>query len=237
MSRAQRLLDLIQILRRHRCPIAGAALASELGISLRTLYRDIATLQSQGASIDGEPGVGYVLKPGFMLPPLMFSEEELEALMLGSRWVAERGDPRLGDAGRNALAKIAAVLPTDLRDSLDASGLLVGPSGPTAPSGGDPAVIREAIRSESKLRVVYRDLRGADSTRTIWPFALGYFDNVRVVVAWCELREDFRHFRLDRFGVLERLGDRYPKRRHALLKAWRAQQGVAPQSLFTASAR
>src|SRR5262245_41816697 len=121
MSRAQRLLDLIQILRRHRQPVAGDSLASELGISLRTLYRDIATLQAQGARIDGEPGIGYILRPGFMLPPLMFSEEEIEALVLGSRWVAERGDSRLGEAARNALAKIAAVLPADLRDSLDTS--------------------------------------------------------------------------------------------------------------------
>src|SRR5689334_17148542 len=107
MSRVQRLLDLIQILRRHRQPVAGETLASELAISLRTLYRDIATLQAQGARIDGEPGLGYILRPGFMLPPLMFSEEEIEALVLGSRWVAERGDSRLGDAARNALAKIA----------------------------------------------------------------------------------------------------------------------------------
>jgi predicted DNA-binding transcriptional regulator YafY len=92
VSRANRLLDLIQILRRHRYPVSGAALASELGISLRTLYRDIGTLQAQGATIDGAPGLGYVLRPGFMLPPLMFSHEEIEALALGSRWVADRAD-------------------------------------------------------------------------------------------------------------------------------------------------
>ena len=96
MSRAERLLDLLQTLRRHRLPVSGHRLASELGISLRTLYRDIATLQAQGAEIDGEPGMGYVLKPGFMLPPLMFSTEEIEALVLGTRWVAQRSDARLG---------------------------------------------------------------------------------------------------------------------------------------------
>ena len=114
--RAQRLLDLIQVLRRHRQPVTGAALADELGVSLRTLYRDIATLQAQGATIDGEPGIGYVLRPGFMLPPLMFSEDEIAALVLGSRWVADRADTPLGMAASNALAKIAAVLPPDLRD-------------------------------------------------------------------------------------------------------------------------
>lgn len=125
MSRAERLLDLIQLLRRYRYPVSGAALAAELGISVRTVYRDIATLQAQGAEIAGEAGVGYVLRPGFLLPPLMFSEEEIEALVLGSRWVAERADNRLGAAARNALVKIGAVLPSDLRDTLNASALMV----------------------------------------------------------------------------------------------------------------
>src|SRR2546423_3411856 len=125
MSRAQRLLDLIQLLRGYRRPVSGAVLAEALGISLRTLYRDIETLNAQGAQIDGEPGVGYVLRPGFMLPPLMFSEEEIEAIVLGSRWVAKRADAALGAAARNALTKIAAVLPPDLKASLDTSSLLV----------------------------------------------------------------------------------------------------------------
>src|SRR5712692_9960079 len=145
MSRAQRLLDLIQLFRRHRFPVAGGALAQELGVSLRTVYRDIETLKAQGARIDGEPGVGYVLRPGFMLPPLMFSEDEIEALVLGSRWVADRGDARLGAAARNALAKIAAVLPADLRDELDASALLVGPGAAIAAGDAELAAIREAI--------------------------------------------------------------------------------------------
>src|SRR6201988_957718 len=127
MSRAERLLALIQALRRHRRPVSGAALAEELGVSLRTLYRDIQTLIAQGAQIDGEAGVGYVLRPGFMLPPLMFSEEEIEALVLGSRWVHQRADRALADAAANVLAKIGAVLPKDLRDTLDESGLLIGP--------------------------------------------------------------------------------------------------------------
>ena len=130
MPRSDRLLALIQALRRRRRPASGKALAAELGISLRTLYRDVAGLQAQGADIVGEPGVGYVLKPGFLLPPLMFSEDEIEALVLGSRWVADRADDRLGAAARNALAKIAAVLPADLRDGLEGSTLLIGPGRP-----------------------------------------------------------------------------------------------------------
>src|ERR1700674_1960360 len=171
MSRAQRLLDLIQILRRHRFPAAGTTLADELGISLRTVYRDIETLKAQGAHIDGEPGVGYVLRPGFMLPPLMFSEEEIEAIVLGLRWVADRADVALGSAARNALAKIAAVLPQDLKISLDTSSLLVGPGNAVAAGDAELPTIRLAIRTERKLRIFYVDGRGRDSKRTIWPFA------------------------------------------------------------------
>src|SRR5271157_635543 len=118
-SRSERLLCLLQALRRHRRPISGAVLARELGISIRTLYRDISTLQAQGADIEGEPGVGYVLRPGFMLPPLMFSQNELEALMLGFRWVSKLADESMIGAACDALAKISAVLPGDFRDELE----------------------------------------------------------------------------------------------------------------------
>ena len=168
----------------YRRPVSGATLAEALGISLRTVYRDIETLKAQGAHIDGEPGVGYVLRPGFMLPPLMFSEEEIEAIVLGSRWVADRADAALGSAARNALAKIAAVLPQDLKVSLDTSSLLVGPGHAVAAGDAELPTIRLAIRTERKLRIFYVDGRGRDSKRTIWPFALAFFDRVRVVVAW-----------------------------------------------------
>src|SRR5499433_1704791 len=153
MSRAQRLLDLIQLLRRHRFPVSGARLARELGVSLRTLYRDIDTLKAQGAHIDGEAGVGYVLRPGFMLPPLMFSEDEIEALVLGSRWVAERSDGPLRAAARNAVAKIIAVLPADMRDGADDTGLLIGPGAPVAAGDAELPVTRQAIRTGHKLSI------------------------------------------------------------------------------------
>ena len=229
MSRAQRLLDLIQALRGYRRPVSGATLAEALGISLRTVYRDIETLKAQGAHIDGEPGVGYVLRPGFMLPPLMFSEEEIEAIVLGSRWVADRADAALGAAARNALAKIAAVLPQDLKVSLDTSSLLVGPGNAVAAGDAELPTIRLAIRTERKLRIFYVDGRGRDSKRTIWPFALAFFDRVRVVVAWCEIREDFRHFRTDRISKVQFVDKRYPRRRQVLLKDWRATEGIPEQ--------
>lgn len=225
MSRSARLLDLIQVLRRHRRPVAGHALAAELGVSIRTLYRDIATLQAQGAHIDGEPGLGYVLRPGFMLPPLMFSEDEIEALLLGSQWVSGRADPRLAAAARNTLAKIAAVLPADLVDQLEASGLTVVP-GTVEPDSIDLSIVRTAIRTERKLGITYRDERGAETSRTIWPFALGYFERVRLVVAWCELRQAYRNFRSDRIVDWTETDERYPRRRHALLKEWREANGI-----------
>jgi predicted DNA-binding transcriptional regulator YafY len=213
VSRSERLLALLQALRRHRRPISGKVLAAELGISIRTLYRDIGSLQAQGAHIDGAPGLGYVLRPGFMLPPLMFAEDEIEALVLGSRWVADRADPLLAMAARNALAKVAAVLPAELSDLLDSSSMLVGPRGRAAADGVDLAAIRRAIRSERKLDITYRDGSGAVSRRTVWPFALGFFERVRVVAAWCELRQGLRHFRTDRIAAVSAMEARYPRRR------------------------
>jgi len=227
MSRSQRLLDLIQILRRHRFPVSGAVLAEEKGVSLRTLYRDIATLQEQGANIAGEAGLGYVLRPGFMLPPLMFTEEEIEALVLGSRWIAERADERFAAVARDALAKIAAVLPPELRESLDASTLLIGPGKQIKKAVVDLPILRRVIRNERKLDITYRDLKGVESERTIWPFALTFFDNVDVLVAWCEMRRDFRHFRTDRIAAMTAVEERYPQRRAKLLQQWRESREAA----------
>ena len=223
MSRAVRLLDLLERLRRHRFPVSGATLAAELGISARTLYRDIATLQAQGAAIDGAPGLGYVLRPGFTLPPLMFTADEIEAVALGCRWVAQRADDALAAAARHALAKIGAVVPGDIRIRMDASTLLVGPA-EAGPERVDIGIVREAIRAERKLRLAYRDLAGQHTDRVVWPVAIGFFDRAKVVVAWCELRDDFRHFRTDRIDGVTLAEERYPRRRHALMKDWRARQ-------------
>ena len=222
MARSERLLELIQALRRHRQPVSGAALAEELGVSLRTIYRDIQTLIGQG-------GVGFVLRPGFVLPPLMFSDEELEALVFGSRLLAQRADKPLADAARNAIAKIAAVLPGDLRDSIDSTGLLAGPGRRPPPDPVDIAGVRAAIRTERKLILDYTDPNGKQTRRTVWPIALGFFDRVRMLAAWCELRQDFRHFRTDRITSLRETSQRYPRRRRALMKEWRAAEGIPEQ--------
>jgi predicted DNA-binding transcriptional regulator YafY len=221
MSRTERLFDLIQTLRSHRFPVTGTHLAKELGISLRTLYRDIATLRGQGANIEGEPGLGYVLRPGFMLPPLMFTEEEIEALVLGSRWVSERTDLQLSRAAKGALSKIASVLPQNLRNTLDTNSLMVAKGGQNEIEAIDLSQIRRAIRLEHKVLIQYLDLKGNISERIIWPVALGYFDHARILAGWCELRQEFRHFRTDRISALTIKPERYPRRRQVLLKEWR----------------
>ena len=224
MSRAARLLDLLQAFRRFKRPVSGAKLAAELGVSLRTIYRDIEALKAQGAAIDGEAGVGFVLKPGFMLPPLMFSEDEIEALVLGSRWVAGQADQPLGAAALNAIAKIAAVLPDDLKAGLDESTLLIVQRERLTAGESELPLIREAIRLNRKLTIAYADVNGAASRRTIWPIALAFFDRARMIVAWCELRNDFRHFRADRIVSLTLEPVRYPQRRAALMKQWQARE-------------
>lgn len=222
-ARSERLLSLIQLLCAHRFPVAGDRLAEELGVSLRTLYRDIASLRAQGAAIEGEPGIGYVLKPGFLLPPMMFSQEEVEALVLGSRWVETVADPTLSAAATQALAKIATVLPAALSEQLDETALIIGPHRGVA-ERADIAAIRGAIRTQTKLEIRYSDENGVASDRIIWPVGLAYFERVRVVIAWCEKRDDFRHFRTDRIDDLSVLDKRYPRRKSVLLAEWRAKR-------------
>jgi predicted DNA-binding transcriptional regulator YafY len=227
MSRSERLLDLIQILRRHRRPVSGAELAGELAVSLRTVYRDIQSLVAKGAPIDGEAGVGFVLRAGFTLPPLMFTEEEIEAVVLGSRMVAASTDEPLARAASNALAKITAVLPEDRRDEIASLGLLSAPRWPESPDGVDLARLRQAIRAERKVWIAYGDESGNHTERRVWPIALTFYERKRLLAAWCELRGGFRHFRTDRIAALTETEERYPRRRRILMKEWRSVQGVA----------
>jgi predicted DNA-binding transcriptional regulator YafY len=232
MSRSERLLQLLEALRRHRLPVSGQALAVETGVSIRTLYRDIASLQAQGAAIEGEAGVGYVMKPGFMLPPLMFGADELDALVLGMRMVAQHGDRVLAQGASHALAKLTAVLPPELRREVETSALLIGPGGKAPAHAVEPHQLRAAIRHEHKLRIDYRDPAGTLSQRVVWPYALVYFDLVRVVMCWCELRGGYRNFRTDRIVAAEDLQERYPRRRQALLKEWRLLEHVPERSIL-----
>lgn len=231
MSRAQRLLDLLQLLRNHRYPVTAQQLASQLNISTRTLYRDIATLQQQGAEIVGEAGLGYVLRAGYTLPPLMFSAQELSALVLGSRWVAKRTDPQLAAAAETALSKIAGVLPAALRQQLDLSALLVGPGTVAHHVLPELASLRDAIERQFIVQLDYQDAEQSSSSRRVWPLAIAWFDQVQMLAAWCELREDFRHFRFDRITRLEISDQRFLQNRARLLKAWREKNNIPDQRL------
>jgi len=198
--------------------VTATALAEQLGVTPRSIDRDVATLMAAGAPIEGEAGLGYVLRPGKLLPPLMFSEDEANAVLLGLRLLAERGDEDLAAATEAASAKVAAVLP----DGTDAdNGLLAGPAGAGAPHLG---VIRAAMRAERRLRIAYTDRKGKPSERVVWPIAVGFFDTADMLAAWCETRQDFRHFRLDRIATAEMLPDRMPRRRRVLMAEWRAAQ-------------
>lgn len=226
MTRAARLFKLTQLLRQYRYPVPGKILAQKLEISLRTLYRDIAELQNQGAEIEGEAGLGFQLKPGFTLPPIMLTIDEIEALVLGARWVAKKTDAELKMAANNALAKISAVLPKELCEQLQLSGLMVGPGVVNCASDEDILMIRKAIQSEYKLNIHYQDAAEKVSNRAIWPLGLAYFESSRIIIAWCELREDFRHFRTDRVTHLECDNQKYPHSRASLLKKWRIANNI-----------
>nr|WP_315394578.1 YafY family protein [uncultured Duganella sp.] len=219
MSRSERLFDLMQVLRRHRGTVAGAVLAREVGISLRTLRRDIATLQGMGADIDGEPGVGYILRPGFLLPPLSFTADELQALVAGAQWVSRQTDDGLAHAVRNALAKIDAVLPPDMRRALDDNTLYINRR-PANPAGLDLARVRGAIRHRHKMRVLYTDEDGVVAERTIWPIILGYIDSQRFIAAWCESLGDFEMFHTARVAHAEFLDQPYEGNHRQLVKEW-----------------
>ncbi len=218
MRKADRLFQIVQILRRTRRPITADAIAEELETSKRSIYRDIAALMGQRVPIRGEAGVGYVLDGGFDLPPLMLTADEIDAVALGAHWVAEHGDPGLVRAAQDVLAKVTAVLPEDMRPFLiDNPARAVG-SWNRVPDGLDVAHLRAWIRAGRKLAIAYSDETDRMSERIIWPLLIGYRDTTRLLVAWCELRTDFRTFRLDRIRHADFLDEAIP-RRPALLRA------------------
>lgn len=222
MTRSARLLALLEALRACRGPVTARELAVEFGLSERTLYRDLATLKAQGAAVEAAPGLGYVLRPGHFLPPLMLEAEEADAVALGLRFVQRRGDPALARAARRAAAKLAAVLPEDHERRIRLNGLVVAPSG--GGTGAQLATVRAALDEERKLRLRYRDRAGVQTKRTVWPVALGFLEDAEVLAAWCEVRGAFRHFRLDRAEELRLLPDRLSRPRRALPAEWRATE-------------
>jgi predicted DNA-binding transcriptional regulator YafY len=220
MRRADRLFQIIQILRRSTRPVTAAVLAGELEISKRTVYRDVADLIGQRVPIEGEAGLGYLLASDYDMPPLMLTPDEIEAVMLGAQWVAGRSDKVLSNAARDVVAKIAAVVPERLRP------FLIEPSVGVKPTIGEPeesvdtAMLRSAIRNGLKLRLRYRSEAGEETERTVWPLILGYAETSRLLVAWCELRQSFRHFRTDRIIEAEMLDQTNGLRQGELRRRW-----------------
>jgi predicted DNA-binding transcriptional regulator YafY len=220
MRRADRLFQIIQILRRSTRPVTAAALADELEVSKRTVYRDVADLIGQRVPIDGEAGLGYLLATDYDMPPLMLTADEIEAVMLGAQWVAGRSDKALANAARDVMAKIAAVVPERLRPFIAEPSVGVKPTVAEPEESVDPSSLRSAIRNGRKLRLRYRSETGAETERTVWPVILGYAETSRLLVAWCELRRGFRHFRTDRMIEAEPLNEAVGLRPGELRRRW-----------------
>lgn len=227
MSRSQRLFDLLQLLRCHKFPVSADLLADKLNVSTRTIYRDIVTLQSQGADIEGEAGLGYILKPSFDLPPMMFTMEELEALRLGAEWVAKQANGEFSEAVANALAKISAVLPSEHQAKHSADIVRVASIIHVPKVMVELSQIKQTIKKEHKAEMAYIDAKGNTSTRVVWPMLIGLFEQYHVLVAWCESRQDFRNFRLDRINAWQNVEQKYPRSRHTLLSEWESLEKIS----------
>lgn len=224
MRRADRLFQIIQIVRGARRPVTAAQLADELELTRRTIYRDVADLVGSGVPIRGEAGVGYVLEAGYELPPLMLTANELEAALLGAQWVFGRGDPTLALAARDLVAKLRAVAPPDLL-FLAAHSSVVAPNLVTGKADiVDLQRVRDAIQGRLKLILNYSDESGKQSVRTIWPIFVAYLEAARLIVGWCELRGAFRHFRTDRVQEITYTKNHFETPLPNLRKAWEAQE-------------
>lgn len=229
MRRADRLFRIIQALRGARRPLTAARLADRFETSLRTIYRDIAELQAQHVPIRGEAGVGYVLDPGYDMPPLMLTADEIDAVLLGAQWVRARGDAVLSAAAADLIAKVVDVVPAHLRPIVLGAATMVPEPPPQAPDAIDMQRVRESIRRLGKIRLGYADADGVPSERVIWPIAVAYFDTARLLVGWCELRGCFRNFRTDRIRDAEFLDETFPGPRARLITAWEKQEFGDPR--------
>jgi len=230
MRRADRLFDVIQVLRTAKQPVTAATLAAELEVTVRTIYRDVATLQARRVPIEGAPGLGYVLRKGFDLPPLMFTVDEIEAVTVGARMVQRLRDPELQAAARRVLDKVTVVLPESLRGHLADAPFYVSQGEAATPRGVDMAEVRSAIRDRRKLRIAYVDEKRRRTRRTIWPLAMAYYVDVTLVGAWCELRKDLRNFRVERIAASRVLAERFQDHNGRLLAQWLALPKDRPVS-------
>ena len=229
MRRADRLFLIIHALRGRRTALPARRLADTLGVSLRTVYRDVADLQTSGVPIEGEAGVGYLLRKGSDIPPLMFTAEELEALVVGTRFVRAFAGERLARGAQAAMLKIDAVLPAELRERASRSRVFVPQRWYEAKSGAIDA-LHEAIGAHRVLRIVYRDEAGRESTREVEPLCLACWGRVWTLGAWCRMRRDFRNFRPDRMQFAA-TGETFAETAERGLDAYLAHSGVPRQRI------
>ena len=220
MRKASRLFEIIQILRLARKPVTAAEIAERLEVGLRSIYRDIAALQAMRVPIEGGRGIGYILRPGFNLPPLMFSIEESEAIVLALALLERTGDVELKQAAKRVNQKIAAAVPPPLRRTLETNALHAWGTVAPAPERIDLGGVRRAIRDEQKLLIHYRDELGRATRRTIWPLALIYYSETANLVAWCELRQALRNFRTERVQDSALVDDFFIGAGERLRKEW-----------------
>ena len=229
MRRSDRLFDIIQRLRTAGRPTTAAALAAELEVTPRTVYRDIATLQARRVPIEGAAGVGYVLRKGFDLPPLMFTIDEVEAIAVGARMLKRVKDPALQQAADSVLAKVSVVVPERLRPHIADAHVYVSPGMAADAEGADLAEIRAAIRDSRKLFIGYADTQGRRTNRVIWPIAMAYYVDVTLVGAWCELRADYRNFRVERIASSRVLDEHFDQDNGRLFREWSALPKERPK--------
>ena len=230
MEQNRRLFAIMDALRRSRKAVAAATLAKTLKVSVRTLYRDMQVLKDLGAPIEGEAGIGYVLRAGFFLPPLMFSREELEALVLGARWVGTQPDDALAEASKNALGKISAAAPADLRAQMDDVGLWPVFFASAKKPAAFLTVVRKAMTAEKTLSLRYADAHGRVTERHVWPVQIGFHEDRQTFICWCLLRKAFRSFRTDRIAHAEITGNPYGKPRRVLVGEWeRLMRETSPE--------
>jgi predicted DNA-binding transcriptional regulator YafY len=225
MRRADRLFQIVNVLRRRRTATTATHLAERLGVSERTVYRDIRDLILAGTPIDGEAGVGYRIRPGYDLPPLMFDRDEIQALVLGARIVRQFGDPALARASDSILGKVAAIVPKDLAPLVTETPLFVPSTIGAGKSAEALTLAREALIARRKLELSYAKADGAATKRTVRPLGIFFWGRTWTLAAWCELRQDFRNFRLDRIAASTMLDETFEDEAGKALRDMLARYG------------
>jgi predicted DNA-binding transcriptional regulator YafY len=236
MSSSGRLLEILQILRSSRQPVTARAMANLLEVTQRTIYRDIATLQGLRIPVEGTAGIGYVLGARCALPPLNFSIDEIDAIVVGLSLLECTGDRALRIAASQVVQKIAGVLPDIAAADIESTPLRVWPWNTIPPSRIDVSIVRKAIRDEHKLEVQYTDAESRYTARTVRPIALIYYVESIVLAAWCELRQDFRHFRVDRLNACHPSAERFKGEGCRLRAEWQVVHWPISSSFQRASA-